>query len=263
MFYNYRGTKEQAHCLPCEPGRYLVVLALVFMLIGAMTTVGIAETQIFEEQKRTIVIDPGHGGHDKGARGPEGTLEKTVALSLARLIATELENKYRVVLTRSDDYRLTIPSRTSTANHLEADLFISLHTGGSFLHKANGITIFYFKEISGPTLTLDTARARPLKNGNTQTPWNNIQSKHKATGKVLARLIQKCLNEQIKSKVQGAPLMVLEGADMPAILIEIGYLTNPAEEKKLNNTSILSDFARGICNGIDNFFSKNNRENHL
>lgn len=238
--------------------RYLAVLVLVFMLIGAITTVGIAETQSFEEQKKTIVIDPGHGGRDKGARGPEGTFEKTVVLSLARMIASELETKYKVVLTRSDDYRLNLPNRTSTANNLKADLFISLHTGGSFLHKANGITIFYFKEISAPPLTLDTARSRPLKNGNIQTPWSNIQSKHKATGKVLAHLIPKCLNEQIKIKVRGAPLMVLEGADMPAILIEIGYLTNPAEEKKLNDTRILSDFAKGIYNGIDNFFSKNN-----
>ena len=266
MFYNYRGTKGPAHCLPFESGRYFAVLALVFMLISAMTTVGKTQEPLLNEQKKVIVLDPGHGGHDQGARGPEGTLEKTITLSLARLIATELENKYTVVLTRSDDYRLNIPSRTATANHWEADLFISLHTGGSFLHKANGITIFYCKEIAAAPLTFDPDQSKPLKSGNAQTPWKNIQSQHQATGKVLAQLIQNCINEHpgfVKSKVQGAPLMVLEGADMPALLIEIGYLTNPAEEKKLNDTSMLSGLAEGICKGIDNFFSKNDHEQFI
>ena len=241
--------------------RYLAVLTFVFMLMSAVTTVGKANEPSPNKQKKIIVVDPGHGGHDKGVRGSEGTLEKAITLSLARVILTELGNTYTVVLTRSDDYWLNIPSRTATANHLKADLFISLHTGGSFLHQANGLTIFYCKERDASSPAIDTAQSRSLKNGNSRTSWDTIQSKHHATGKVLAQLIQNCIHEQIefmKSTVQGAPLMVLEGADMPAVLIEIGYLTNPREEEKLNDTKMLSAFAKGIHKGIDSFFSKNN-----
>ena len=242
--------------------RYLAILILMVVFACVVTTEVKAERLIFDKHKKTIVIDPGHGGHDRGAQGPDGTLEKRVTLTLARMIKAELENKYSSVLTRAGDYWLDIPSRTAVANHLKADLFISIHTGGSFLHKASGILIFYFTEISEPVLTLEAALSKPLKDSDTQIPWYNIQDKHIATSEVLAKLMQNRINDQIKfmeSKIERAPLMVLSGADMPAILIEVGYLTNPAEEKELRNVEILSEVAKGISNGIDDFFSQKNR----
>jgi len=217
------------------------------------------EQPILAKQKKTIVIDPGHGGHDKGALGPEGTFEKNVTLDLARMVATELENTYRVILTRTDDYFLNISSRTSTANHVKADLFISIHAGGSFLHQPCGITLYFFKKTAEPALTPDTDPSKPFKRINSLSAWSNIQNAHQTTSKILAKSLLNRINEQKifkKSEILGAPLMVLEGADMPAVCLEIGYITNPAEEKSLQDIRVLSNIVQGIRNGIDDFFEK-------
>lgn len=241
---------------------YLAASIIIIVLVCVVTTETKAEKLIFGKYKKTIVIDPGHGGRDKGAMGPDGTLEKKVTLTLARIIKAELDNKYSSVLTRSGDYWLDIADRTAVANHMKADMFISIHTGGSFLHKANGILIFYFKEIPEPAPEFNIALSKSFKNINTQIPWHNIQNKHVAASKVLVKLMKNHINDQIKfmeSKIEPAPLVVLSGADMPAMLIEVGYLTNPATEKELCNVEILSEVAKGISNGIDNFFFQDNR----
>jgi N-acetylmuramoyl-L-alanine amidase len=218
-----------------------------------------AKKVIVSKYQGVIVIDPGHGGHDRGAKGPEGTLEKAVALNLARMIAVELGSTYRVILTRTDDYWLDIPSRTAVANNKSADLFISIHAGGSFLHQAGGISVYHFDEISGPALTPAAEAPKSPKASGTQIPWNKIQSRHKTTSSVLAKLIQKRISEQvifIESKLKGAPLFVLEGADMPAVAVEIGYITNPAQEKSLRDINVLSKIAKGIRNGVEDYFQK-------
>lgn len=217
--------------------------------------VSCAENPFLNEIK-TVVLDPGHGGHDNGVLGPAGTVEKNVSLGLAQLIAGQLK-KYKVTLTRSDDYWIDIPGRTAVANRLKADLFISIHTGGSFLHQAKGITIFYYKELSGHALETNADSSKPGNAGNPQAFWDNIQSGHIASSKDLAQIVQNNINSQLKfskSKIENADLMVLKGADMPAILIEVGYLTNPGDEKKLQSQEVLSGFAKAICNGIDDYF---------
>jgi len=236
-----------------------VVMFFTVMLVCSMTTAADTKNLLFEKQKKTIVIDPGHGGYDKGAQGPDGTFEKNVTLNLARMIAKELANNYRVVLTRTDDYWLDIPARTASANHVETDLLISIHTGGSFLHQASGITLYYFKEFAETSITPDTDPSQPLKNINDQVPWPNIHNRHQKSSKVLAQLMSNRINEQrisTKSDIQDAQFMILEGADMPAVCLEIGYITNPAEEQSLRDISVLSNIAKGIRNGIDDFFEK-------
>jgi len=214
---------------------------------------------VFAKRKKTIVLDPGHGGHDKGALGPDGTFEKNVTLDFARMLATELKNTYRVILTRTDDYFLNIPSRTSMANHVKADLLISIHAGGSFLYQASSITIYFFKEISEPALTPSTDPSKPFQGINDRSPWSNIQHRHQTSSKIIAQLMLNRINEQTvfkKSGILDAPLMVLAGADMPAVCLEIGYITNPSEEKSLQDISVLSNIAQGVRNGIDDFFGK-------
>ncbi len=219
-----------------------------------------AKELFFDRHKKTVVLDPGHGGHDKGAHGPDGTYEKTVALTLVRMIAAELEDKYRVFLTRTDDYRLDIRERTALTNHKGAALFISIHTGGSFLHQAGGMTVYYYKEISQKALLHEAdADQEKLKNGYELTPWDDLQKRHKPASEVLAKLMERHLNEKIKhieTGIEGMPLIVLAGADMPAILIEIGYLTNPSEEKRMLDAKVLAELAKGISNGIDAFLIK-------
>ena len=242
------------------PNLRFITYTTVFLLISmfAVMNKGNAETLSFVgEKKKLIVIDPGHGGYDTGAQGPEGNLEKTTTLSFVLMLADELGEKYRLHLTRADDYRLEIPGRTAVANHLNADLFISIHAGGSFLHKASGISIFYYNEISDPARATETESSARTEAGDTQISWNHIQNRHKTTSSVAAQLIRRRLLDSVKPnkiRIHSAPLMVLKGADMPAILIEIGYLTHPAEEKKLQDSKALSELAKSISKGIDDFF---------
>ncbi|MCP4367162.1 MAG: N-acetylmuramoyl-L-alanine amidase [Deltaproteobacteria bacterium] len=247
--------------------KFMVFKFFIFVIIGAVIIlsppkqVSCAENPFLDEIK-TVVLDPGHGGHDKGVMGPEGMLEKNVTLALAQLIEDQRKKNYKMILTRSDDYRVNIPDRTAVANHLKADLFISIHTGGSFLHRAKGITIFYYKELSGFALETGTDSSKPPKVFNPRVLWDNIQTKHIASSKVLAQIMQNNISSQLafsESKIQNADLMVLKGADMPAILIEVGYLTNPGDEKKLQSPEFLSDFAEAICKGIDDYFQNSKR----
>lgn len=223
--------------------RALFLLLFLSLIAGTIPEKVEAKKIIFNQQdKRVIVLDPGHGGYDKGAQGAAGTFEKKITLTLAQLIVNELENEFELILTRTDDYGLDIASRINIAHHLKANLFISLHTGGSFLHQTSGIDIFYFEKMSQSA----TACAETL---------------HSTNSRFLAELIQKRFYDgKKKSKVQvrGAPLLVLEGADMPAILIEVGYLTHPIEEKKLADKEYLADLAKKISQGVIDFFQKIN-----
>ena len=229
---------------------------LIAMMLATLLSDAEAKTPFFKEIKKIVVLDPGHGGHDTGAVGPDKSQEKNVTLKMATALASELKNEYKVELTRTGDYGLDIPGRTNMANHLEADLYISIHTGGSFLHNASGIIIFYFKEFPGQSYS---KVPESFENSDVKIQWDKIQSKHAGSSMILAKSIQTRINEVMqfsRCKVQSAPLLVLRGADMPAVLIEIGYLTNPAEEKALNDPGETGRLAAAISAGIDDFFSK-------
>ena len=247
--------------------KFMVIKFCIFAIMTAVIILSLSKqvsyaVNPFLNEIKTVVLDPGHGGHDNGVQGPAETLEKSVVLGLAQLIEGRLKKDYKAILTRSDDYWIDIPGRTAVANHLKADLFISIHTGGSFLHQAKGITIFYYKELSGHALETGADSSKPGGVGNSQAFWDNIQAKHIASSKALAQKMQNNISSQLKfskSKIQDADLMVLKGADMPAILIEVGYLTNPGDEKNLQSPEVLSNFARVICNGIADYFQNSKR----
>ena len=235
----------------------LVIMFIVFVFVCSITPEAAPKNLNFGKNKKTVVIDPGHGGHDKGAQGPNGIFEKNVTLSLAGIIAEQLEKSYNVLLTRMGDYWLDCTTRTATANHMKADLFISLHTGGSFLRQARGMYLYYCKRSSGQTLAIDDLHAKSPKSNNIQMHWTHIQDRHQTASRLLTQLMKHHINKYMafeKSEIKGAPLMVLEGADMPAILIEIGYISNPTEEKSLSDINVLSNIAKGIRSGIDDFF---------
>lgn len=203
-----------------------------------------------------IVLDPGHGGYDKGVTGTGGTLEKDVAIALSLMIAADLDGAYRVKLTRADDYQVALFDRTALANQSKADLFISIHTCGSFLHSSKGIMIYYFRKFYENGSGENPFSVTTMQNENIQPPWNSLQESHRGAGKILAESIKGSLlyeTESFDIKIQDAPLLVLGGADMPALLIEIGCLTNPGDEKKLNNKKNLQAVSRGISKGIKEY----------
>jgi N-acetylmuramoyl-L-alanine amidase len=236
----------------------MAIFVTGIMLNGVFSGGAAAEEGLAQGQKKTIVFDPGHGGYDMGVKGSDGTLEKTVTLTLARMIEEVLEKKYAVRLSRMDDYDVDITERTAVANHLKADLFISIHTGGSSARKISGISVFCFSKKWDPVLNPETGPIEPPEGGDASVPWDQIQYRHKAASSILAKRIGKRLADRVEFsevRIQGAPILVLEGADMPAVLIEIGYLTNPADEKKLMDKSILHNVAQAVGNGIDDFFT--------
>lgn len=240
-------------------GRSFGVILFIFFILIFRPAQGSAEEFFLGALPKTVVLDPGHGGHDTGAKGPGGTLEKTVSLNLARKIAAGLKDHCRVILTRTDDYGLDIPERTAVANHAKADLFISLHTGASFLHQQTGISVFLFREVSDRTRSSEIAAAKPPEGSDSAIPWDTIQSRHSKSSQELARLMYQYLIHPATSKqggVQAAPLMVLRGADMPAVLIEPGYLTNPVEEKMLTDPDKMALVAEKISNAIIVFLKK-------
>jgi len=235
---------------------WAMIVGLLFFGNAAQAT---ARQPLFESFKRIIVIDPGHGGQEFGAKGPDGTLEKAVTLELARLIASALEPEFKVVLTRTDDYRVDLDNRTSLANHLKADIFISIHTGAGFAHSTTGTSIYFYQNFSIPDSGPEQPPSPSGQTRNEPILWKNVQNSHLSKSRALARTIDDRLKRitSIQSRIEGSPLAVLQGAAMPAILIEAGYLTNPAEEKNLRDKRFLMDFAEQIRMGIEDFLSQN------
>lgn len=239
-----------------------VLVVLAFLVLCTFGPRALARQPLFDAYQKVIVLDPGHGGDEVGARGPDGTTEKEVALAAARLIAAELDNEYKVVLTRSDDYRVDIDNRTALANNLQASVFISLHAGGSYAHRTSGTVIYYYQSFNAPPESSRKDPSSTAKDPDRPIPWNRVQEKHSADSRILAELTDNCIRrlETVKNtRIQAAPLAVLEGADMPAILIELGYLTNPAEEKALQSRDYLTELARAISAAVREFITRKGR----
>ena len=235
-----------------RPGCMALVVILILLGYAAQ---GFAGQQLFEGYEKIIVIDPGHGGQDSGARGPDDTLEKTVTLELARLMASELEPEFKVVLTRNDDYHVDLDHRTSAANHLKASLFISIHTGAGFTHSTAGTAIYYYQRVSNSGTAEEQAPKTTHRKSIRPVLWKNIQIEYLEQSQALARKIAGRFDSAAATqiRIEGSPLAVLQGAAMPAVMIEAGHLTNPAEEKQLRDHRYLMDLAAQIARGIEDF----------
>ena len=241
-------------CRVIPVSRPIVLTIAILLCQSPAATAAAAKTIYWGRTKKTVVLDPGHGGADSGARSPDGTLEKQVALDLSRLIAAEFNGPYRVQLTRTDDYRLEIERRTDIANNLKADVFISIHAGGSFSPVPSGGAIYCYKETASERLP------NPDRSPDTLGSWDRIQLKHVRTSRLLARHLKDRLDPLIITEVLDAPVLVLQGADMPAVLIEVGYLSNPEEAKALRDSKHLADVAQAVSGGIKAFFEDLRKE---
>lgn len=245
------------HCLK-DSFLFPILLALVCIFNNALPSEAIS---LLEElpRKRVIVIDPGHGGHDLGALGSAGLAEKDITLSVARKIKEILSKSYEVVLTRNEDYRLDIERRTAVANHHRADLFISIHVGGGFGLQAQGVVTFYHSPDTGPGSIPFRKERSSWETDEKPRPWDEIQGNYRTKSQALAKLVHGHLLARLNPENRGireAPLLVLQGADMPAILVEIGHLSHPAEEKKLRKLEVISAAAEAICGAIEEYFAK-------
>ena len=235
------------------------VFSVALLFCHAVTAETVISAPLPAHTNKTIVLDPGHGGHDSGVQGTGGMLEKNITLSLCRYLMEELTDTYghRVILTRTNDVDPDIFQRTSVANHHHGDLFISVHLSGSFFRQEKGITISYTDSTANTT---SSQKDLPKSYGITpQSDWEHTQEKHIQESRIFAETIKHKWQETAPGtaiQIMSAPLALLEGADMPAILIEVGYLTNPVEEKDLGSPDTLKNHSKLISSGIHAFLKK-------
>ncbi len=220
-----------------------------------------------------IVIDPGHGGRDYGAPGYlKGVHEKNVVLKLARRLAKKIRKELdcEVIMTRNSDRNLTLEERTAIANTKNADLFISIHTNAVRDRRAYGIETFFLNLATDNDAILVAARenATSTKNiSDLETILSDLMQNAKINeSSRLAVHVQRSMNRhlrkhysRIKSKgVKQAPFYVLLGAQMPAILIETSFISNPRECKRLNSTAYQDRMSEAIVEGIKKYIKETN-----
>ena len=215
---------------------------------------------------RTIVIDPGHGGEETGAKGPGGALEKDVALAVARQLKGLLESRLgvRVLLTRDGDQTVALDARAALANNNKADVFVSLHANASVRASARGAEVFYLSagDYNGEARQQAALEAElmPAFNGGERRVemilWEMAQLQHLEDSAALASIVEQQLRARVPmtpAAIQQAPFIVLVGANMPAVLVEMGFLTNPDEEKLLTTPAHQAQLAQAVYDSLVRF----------
>jgi len=215
----------------------------------------------------TIVIDPGHGGDETGAHGAKGTLEKTITLNVARRLKAALETKLgaRVLLTRDGDQTVGLDQRAALANNNKAELFLSLHVNASLRRTASGAEVFYLSldraDEEARRVAESEGVAMPVFGGGTREIdvilWEMAQARHIEQSAGLARAIERSLRTSVPMSpraIQQAPFRVLVGANMPAVLVEMGYITNGEQEGQLGGESLQARLVAALADAIGRFF---------
>jgi N-acetylmuramoyl-L-alanine amidase len=219
------------------------------------------------EPLRLIVIDAGHGGHDPGASGPTGVMEKDVVLDVARRVARLVEEGLgvKVAMSRSTDVFIPLRERTNFANKQRADLFVSIHANAHPSAVSEGVEVYFLSSEASDT---DARHVAAIENGVVQLEspasrqkgevlknilWDLAQSEFQQESSFMAETVLDSMTHSLRLVPRGvkqAGFYVLGGAAMPAILIEIGFLTNPKEERKLATPEHRDAVARAIYAGL-------------
>jgi N-acetylmuramoyl-L-alanine amidase len=213
-----------------------------------------------------IVVDAGHGGSEQGARGRGGALEKDVTLAVARRLKAALEGRLgvRVILTRDGDATMGLDERAAVANNNKADLFVSLHANASVRPGASGAEVFYLSLDEYGDAAQRVARgdseSLPVFSGGTRdielTLWEMAQARYIGDSAALAQDVESSLRQHVPMSaraLQQAPLRVLVGANMPAVLVEMGFVTNAAQEKQLTSDDFQNQIVQALVAGITRF----------
>ena len=214
-----------------------------------------------------IVIDPGHGGHDTGTIGPNGLLEKDLVLDVSRRLGKLLGTRMgvEVVFTRRDDTFIPLETRTSIANQESADLFVSVHANSSRDPDARGVETYYLNFTSSP----DALEVAARENAEADKSIHELQDLVKKIAlkekieesKEFATDVQQSLHSGLAAKSTGvrdrgvkkAPFVVLIGANMPSILAEISFISNPGDEKRLKRSDYRQRIAESLYRGISRY----------
>lgn len=223
----------------------------------------------------TIAIDPGHGGEDPGAIGSLGSREKNVVLSIAKRLKDKIENEayMRPFLTRDGDYFVPLHARVQKARRVEADLFVSIHADAFIQPHAKGASVFALSQMGA-----SSSMARWMANKENASDLIggiNIKTQDRQVANLLLDMsttaqikdslqVGNSVLKQIggfaplhKGKVEQASFAVLKAPDIPSILVETAFISNPQEEAKLNDDGYQDRIADAILKGIKDYFSKN------
>jgi len=212
---------------------------------------------------KLIVLDAGHGGHDSGATGPNGVQEKDVVLDVTRRAARMIEDGLgiKVALTRTTDVFVPLRDRTNFANRQRADLFIAIHANAHPQSVSEGVETFFLSSeatdnaarqtaaLENNVVQLESPQSRQKTDLLKSILWDMAQSEFQQESSFLAETVQDSMTQSLRLVNRGvkqAGFYVLGGAAMPAILIEIGFLTNPKEERKLASAEHREAIARAI-----------------
>lgn len=224
----------------------------------------------------TVVLDPGHGGHDTGAVGPTGLMEKDVVLDLALRLRRLLTERLgmRVIMTRTEDLFVPLQERTAIANRAKADFFLSLHMNGAAKRGAGGFETFYFTREPSDSDARTSAQRENLVIESNGTAGKDLESLLKITladmavtrdmreSSELAELVLASLGKLLKVEnrgVKSGPFYVLATAAMPAILVESAFITNPREERKLQQEAYRQRVAEALYEGIAKYKVRHER----
>lgn len=261
-------------------GRYIFISLVVGLicLFGANAFAYMVETDDTKASNcggRIIVVDPGHGGEDSGAIGPAGVMEKDVTLKLATRVAAALTERggCQVLLTRTDDRFIALEERTEYANSHRADLFISIHVNSTPSRRVHGLETYFLSidasdEDARRVAAFENriavpeygAGAGPLSMDETGDLKDilldlaSTEAHHESSA--LADVVHTALVDatgRANRGVKQAPFVVLSGATMPAVLIEAGFISNPAEERWLSGPAGIDRIVSSITDAVITF----------
>jgi N-acetylmuramoyl-L-alanine amidase len=213
---------------------------------------------------RTVVIDPGHGGEEHGTRGAQGALEKDITLQVARRLRTMIESRLglRVFLTRDDDRTMALDDRAAYANSQRADVFLSIHANAALRPAMKGAEVYYLSvdPADGAQRLGQSSELLPALGGGSRavdfTLWETAQARYLDQSSTFAGLVEQALRARVEMSprpVQQAPFRVLVGATMPAVLVEMGYLSNTEQEQALTSGAYQDQVAQGLFDAIVQF----------
>ncbi|HWI20650.1 MAG TPA: N-acetylmuramoyl-L-alanine amidase, partial [Vicinamibacterales bacterium] len=215
---------------------------------------------------RTVVIDPGHGGDELGTQGANGTVEKEITLSVARRLRTLIETRLglKVFLTREDDRTMTLDERSAFANNHRADVFLSIHANSAVRPALKGAEVFYLTVERADEEARKKAEANAttlpaLGGGNRAIDlilWETAQARYLEQSATLAGFVEQAMRPRVEMSpraIQQAPFRVLVGANMPAALVEIGYLSNAEQETQLASAGYQDQVAQALLDALIKF----------
>jgi N-acetylmuramoyl-L-alanine amidase len=253
-------------------GCFIIVAVLCLAMLAAPSALVAQSPPLPRPAERIpiVVLDPGRGGSNQGAQGPTGLLEKDLTLQVATEAGRLIEEflGVHVVLTRTDDSEVPLEARAALANQAGGDLFISIYAGGSLAPARREFQAFYFDEMQGsspprrePVNEPDSLGAGGQRRRRAGGPsqlvlWDQAQLDFLETSQTLARILYKNLRAQVAEEgrgVFGLPILLLRWVRMPAVLLDLGSLSDPGFEAKLRDDAYLQRAALGIAQAVNDY----------